>query len=92
MADCDRALADMHLFLDDELLPLTAGDVREHLRACPHCLHAFDFHAELKAVVARKAKEDTMPDSLKQRLAETFSLDSAKVFGQKSPFDRPSAF
>jgi hypothetical protein len=30
--------------------------------------------------------------SLQQRLAETFSLDAPKIFGQVSPFDRPSAF
>jgi anti-sigma factor (TIGR02949 family) len=92
MADCDRTIADLHLYLADELLPHTHTLVQEHLRACPSCLHAFDFHAELRSVVARKAKEPALPMSLQQRLAETFSLDAPKIFGQVSPFDRPSAF
>jgi mycothiol system anti-sigma-R factor len=92
MADCDRTIADLHLYLANELLPHSHNLVQEHLRACPSCLQAFDFHAELRSVVSRKAKERALPASLQQRLAETFSLDAPKIFGQVSPFDRPSPF
>jgi anti-sigma factor (TIGR02949 family) len=92
MADCDRTIADLHLYLADELLPHSHDLVQEHLRACPSCLQAFDFHAELRSVVARKAKEPALPVSLQQRLADTFSLDVPRIFGQVSPFDRPSPF
>jgi mycothiol system anti-sigma-R factor len=92
MADCDRTLADMHLYLDKELHKHTFETVQDHLRECPDCLRAFDFHAELRSVVARKAKETVIPVTLQQRLADAFSLDAPKLFGQQSPFDRPSSF
>jgi mycothiol system anti-sigma-R factor len=92
MADCERMLAEMDLFLSRELLDQSRENVQLHLAGCPDCHRAFDFHAELRAVVAHRAKETVLPVSLQQRLAETFSLDAPRVFGKVSPFDHPRPF
>ena len=85
-------LAEMDLFLSQELLQHSYDTVQVHLADCPDCHRAFDFHAELRAVVANRAKESLLPVSLQQRLAETFSLDAPKVFGAVSPFDHRRPF
>jgi mycothiol system anti-sigma-R factor len=92
MADCERMLAEMDLFLSKELLQQSYESVQIHLTDCPDCHRAFDFHAELRAVVANRAKETVLPTSLQQRLAETFSLDAPQVFGKLSPFDHRHPF
>jgi anti-sigma factor (TIGR02949 family) len=92
MADCEDTLRELQLFLAKELSPHTQTAIASHLDDCSDCLQAFDFHAELKSVIARKAREYTMPAGLMARIQECFTLDQASPFGQPSPFDKPSPF
>ena len=56
-ADCNETLRELEAFLDGELSDEDAGRaIRAHLEGCPDCLQAFDFHAELKAVIATKCR------------------------------------
>ena len=41
--------------------------IHAHLDGCPDCLQAFDFHAELKTVIATKCRNDEMPPGLLQQ-------------------------
>jgi mycothiol system anti-sigma-R factor len=71
MADgnCDDALHELYGFLDGELTSDRKAAISAHLDDCPPCFEAFDFEAELRLVIARKCQE-TVPDSLKHRIAE----------------------
>ena len=77
MADenCDDALHELYGYLDGELTPERRTKIQHHLDDCPPCYEAFDFEAELRIVIARKCTE-TVPDSLKQRIAEAISQES----------------
>ena len=77
MADgnCDDALHELYGYLDGELTPERRSNIQHHLDDCPPCYEAFDFEAELRLVIARKCTE-TVPDSLKQRIAEAISQES----------------
>jgi mycothiol system anti-sigma-R factor len=66
-ADCTDAVARLYEFLDGELDGATMKLVREHLEHCSPCLEAFDFHAELRAVVKEKCSEP-MPADVRQKL------------------------
>lgn len=92
MADCEDTLKELQLFLANELSPHTQTAISSHLNGCTDCLQAFDFHAELKSVIARKSRETTMPEGLMARIQECFKLDQPSPFEQPSPFDRPSPF
>ncbi len=92
MADCEDTLRELQLFLAKELSPHTQVAIASHLDDCSDCLQAFDFHAELKSVIARKAREYTVPTTLMARIQACFTLDQASPFAQPSPFDRPSPF
>ncbi|MEN9505957.1 MAG: anti-sigma factor [Actinomycetota bacterium] len=64
MADCNDTLRELYAFLDQELTDDASRAVLEHLEDCSDCYQAFDFHAELKAVIAAKCRDDEMPMSL----------------------------
>ena len=53
---------------DEELV-----EIRAHLEGCPDCFEAFDFHAELKAVIAAKCRSDEMPPGLLARIEQCFA-------------------
>lgn len=72
MPDCNETLRELDAFLDSELSEETHLAIRSHLEDCPDCLQAFDFHAELKIVVAQKCKSDEMPPGLLEKLQACF--------------------
>jgi hypothetical protein len=43
-----------------------------HLRGCNDCQGAFEFHAELRAIVRVKAKRDDLPEGFTNRLLACF--------------------
>lgn len=73
--NCNETLKELDLFLDAELSDNARDTIRHHLDGCPDCLSAFDFHAELKHVVARKCQENEMPADLLSRIEKCFDTD-----------------
>lgn len=68
MPDCNETLRELDAFLDGELTERVIVEIRQHLATCTDCLGAFDFHAELRAVIRRSCGSDQMPDGLAERL------------------------
>lgn len=66
--DCSDALLELYEYLDGELTTSRRAVIAQHLTACGECFEAFDFQAELKAVIAQKCR-DEVPDALKARVA-----------------------
>ena len=73
--DCNETLRELEIFLDGEMTTEELTVIRAHLEDCPNCLEAFDFHAELKAIIARKCRADPMPAGLLARIEECFQAD-----------------
>ncbi len=73
--DCSQTLQELDLFLDAELSDGARDSIRHHLDACPDCLSAFDFHAELKQVIHAKCQENDMPADLLSRIEKCFDTD-----------------
>lgn len=65
---CEEALHVLYEYLDGELTAERRAVIQRHLHDCSPCLHAFDFEAELKAVVARSCR-DQVPDRLRAKVA-----------------------
>jgi mycothiol system anti-sigma-R factor len=72
MSDCNETLRELETFLDGELSPDELAAIRSHLGHCPDCHEAFDFHAELKAVIAKKCRSDEVPPGLLARIEDCF--------------------
>ena len=74
-ADCAPTLRELDVFLDGELSDHQHAAIRHHLEGCMDCLGAFDFHAELKIVVAQKCNNDEMPPDLLGKIERCFGTD-----------------
>jgi anti-sigma factor (TIGR02949 family) len=68
MADCNDTLRELEAFLDGELTADTQQAIHAHLEGCVDCFQTFDFHAELRQVIARKCHNDEMPPGLLSRI------------------------
>jgi mycothiol system anti-sigma-R factor len=75
MDDCNETLRELETFLDGELSEAALTEIRAHLGHCAECFEAFDFHAELKAVIAKKCRSDPMPAGLLARIEQCFQAD-----------------
>jgi mycothiol system anti-sigma-R factor len=71
---CQDAIATLYSYLDGELTSERRERIQYHLDECSPCFAAFGFEAELKAVIARKCR-DEVPDSLRQRVAEALRAE-----------------
>ncbi len=65
--DCQKAIHTLYHFLDGELTLERRQAITIHLEECGPCLHAFDFEADLKKVIATKCR-DQVPDALRERV------------------------
>ncbi|HWE56800.1 MAG TPA: mycothiol system anti-sigma-R factor [Acidimicrobiales bacterium] len=70
--DCQEALHTLYHYLDGELTEDRRVAIEHHLHECEPCLHAFDFEAELKIVIARSCR-DQVPDHLRSKIAQALS-------------------
>jgi mycothiol system anti-sigma-R factor len=75
MSDCAQTLRELDVFLDGELSDHQRAAIHHHLDGCMDCLGAFDFHAELKIVVAQKCNNDEMPPGLLGKIERCFGTD-----------------
>ncbi len=67
--DCLEAVAKLTEFLDGELTDERRAAIQVHLDDCSHCLGAFGFQEELRAVVNQRCRS-RLPDGLKRRVLE----------------------
>lgn len=72
MADCQETLKEIDRFLDAELTPAEKEDIMSHLSTCVDCQGTFEFHAEFRAVVKKKALADELPEGFLDRLKSCF--------------------
>ena len=72
---CKETLLELETFLDGELSDQAQYAIRSHLGGCVDCLQTFDFHAELKIVIAEKCRNDEMPPGLLARIEQCLGAD-----------------
>jgi anti-sigma factor (TIGR02949 family) len=75
MADCNETIRELEEFLDGELSEHSLNAIHSHLQGCTDCHQAFDFHAELRTVIAAKCRSDEMPAGLLSRIEQCFNED-----------------
>jgi mycothiol system anti-sigma-R factor len=75
MGDCNETLRELEQFLDRELSSDARDAIHAHLDGCTHCLEAFDFHAELRQLIAAKCGHDELPPGLLARIQQCFGDD-----------------
>lgn len=74
--DCQKALAELYVFLDGVLDDERRSQIKGHLDGCMHCFEAFDFEVELRQVVAQCCREE-VPSELRERILKMLDEDAA---------------
>lgn len=82
MVDCDQALSSVHQFLAGELRPGVQAEINGHLHGCPDCYQAFDFHGQLRTVIADRARESALPEAFWERLQSRVESELGEEFQQ----------
>jgi len=72
---CEEALDTLYWYLDGELTEDKRHQIQVHLEECSPCLGVFDFEAELKAVVAKRCR-DQVPEHLRLKVAAVLAAAS----------------
>jgi mycothiol system anti-sigma-R factor len=71
-ADCREALAELYTYLDGEVGAVERSAVEAHLDRCSDCLEAFEFHHELRRLIAETCQRD-VPDHLRARILDALA-------------------
>ncbi len=69
--DCDEAITNLYLFLDNEMNEDEALDIAKHIGDCSSCGDAYHFEDHLRRVIREKLCEevsDEMMDRIKQAI------------------------
>ena len=75
---CRQAVAELYTYVDGELDDVTRATIAKHLDDCSPCLEAFEFHDELKTVVAQKCRE-SVPEELRARILAAITSDPCEA-------------
>ena len=72
--DCQKAAKRLHELMDGELTPEMEVAVQQHLKDCAPCMQVYEFEEAFCRFVKLKAKGQTAPSGLKQRILNELGL------------------
>ncbi len=72
--DCKEAAKRLHEMIDGELTPETEETIRHHLKDCAPCMAVYEFEEAFCRFVRIKAKGQTTPGDLKERILKELGL------------------
>jgi mycothiol system anti-sigma-R factor len=79
--NCETALENLYLFLDEEIDTASIEDIQSHIDSCSSCLTAYDLERVVKALVSRSCSEKA-PEPLRERVL--YSIRTVQVHIDKS--------
>ncbi len=86
--ECGEALRDLFVYLDGQLTVERRLVIKTHIDLCSPCLERFSFETELRQVIAQRCRE-TVPESLRLKIAEAIGCDPAGVLPPCTEGDLP---
>ena len=75
--DCSEVLERVFFFIDNELPTADSSEIQHHLDECLDCLHVYDFHAELRIIIAKKCREQSVPPGLLARVKDCLGMEAS---------------
>ncbi len=73
---CKEAVDKLYQYIDSELDPKTASEIRTHLDDCGPCCDSFEFEARLKGVI-REHLSESVPTGLVDRVKQLIHDETA---------------
>lgn len=75
--DCKEAARRLHELIDGELTPEIEETIRHHLKDCARCMAVYEFEEAFCRFVKIKAKGQTTPGDLKERILKELGLSAS---------------
>ena len=75
--DCMAAAKRLHELIDGELTPEIEETIRHHLKDCAPCMAVYEFEEAFCRFVKIKAKGQTTPGDLKERILKELGLSAS---------------
>ena len=75
---CEQVLLAIDAYLDEEVTPLEALTVEDHLRECDACRRVVETQASLHALLAADALQDEPPARLRPRIISLITAEASR--------------
>jgi mycothiol system anti-sigma-R factor len=81
--NCEEALDNLYLFLDEEIDTASIDEIQAHIDNCSSCLNVYDLERVVKALVSRSCAEKA-PEPLRAKVL--YSIRSVHIqVSEKGP-------
>ena len=74
--DCEKALQNLYLFIDEEIDTASCAEIQAHIDSCSECLSEYDLERVVKALVSRSCSE-VAPTPLREKVL--YSIRTVEV-------------
>lgn len=74
--DCEKALENLYLFIDQEIDTASCAEIQSHIDECTDCLSEYDLERVVKSLVSRSCSE-VAPEPLRDKVL--FSIRTVQV-------------
>jgi mycothiol system anti-sigma-R factor len=81
--DCEKALENLYLFIDQEIDTASCAEIQTHIDECTTCLSEYDLERVVKALVSRSCSE-VAPEPLRAKVLYSIRTVQIEITEQKS--------
>jgi mycothiol system anti-sigma-R factor len=74
--DCQKALENLYLFIDEEIDTASCAEIQAHIDSCSQCLTEYDLERIVKSLVSRSCAE-VAPEPLREKVL--YSIRTVQV-------------
>jgi mycothiol system anti-sigma-R factor len=76
--DCEKALENLYLFIDQEIDTASCAEIQTHIDECTTCLSEYDLERVVKSLVSRSCTE-VAPDPLREKVLLTIRTVQVQI-------------
>lgn len=80
--DCEQALENLYLFIDQEMDTASCAEIQTHIDDCTSCLSEFDLERVVKSLVSRSCSE-VAPDPLRAKVLLSIRTVQVQITEQR---------
>jgi mycothiol system anti-sigma-R factor len=81
--DCEKALENLYLFIDEEIDTASSAEIQSHIDECTDCLSEHDLERVVKSLVSRSCSE-VAPEPLRDKVLYSIRTVHVQITEQKS--------
>jgi mycothiol system anti-sigma-R factor len=81
--DCEKALENLYLFIDQEIDTASCAEIQSHIDECTNCLSEYDLERVVKSLVSRSCSE-VAPEPLREKVLYSIRTVQVEITEQKS--------